>query len=1169
MGRQRQNGAALRSVLTRGLLVLLSLLLVCVLALALLLGTATGNRWLLEKASPFIPGELSLGEWHGSLLSGITLNGIDYRYQGLTVTLDRVSADMVPRALFNGWLELESLSLGTLHITLPPGDDTEPQPATLPDSLALPFGIRIDRLTVDAFQLNDTVLVSKLEADSLAAWRRFQIARLQTHTLANASVQATAQGKLTSPFDMQGTASWQLPLPENDTLQAPHATGQLTLAGPLSKLQVHHQLTGPVEMQSQGEWLIKDEQWQIALQHRWAAQALPLALPQPLSLGKGELATSGPLNALRLTGHTGLSSGERNVAIAVDSALIPSGITLHKFTVQDGDQTLASHGQVMFSPLSWDLDLSGDLNTALLHPLFPGQLAIDGHSQGQWDGDRWTLSPSKLALRGKVRQQALSLTSTLQSQTPNGKQQLQLSTQGHWGDNQLQASGQVWPQWQLRSDLKLSRLQQVYPGLTGNLAGQIQLQGSYSDPALSGQLTGNALGWKDWQIAQLQSRFTQLRLPQTTQQGDMTLSLNAGQITQNNTEQINALMVTANGSWAQHQLKANASRDDVSLETRLRGGLNPAGNAWQGTLSDTRLQHSRLGNWQQDTDSSVRLSAQSQSLSPFCLVQAPSQLCLQGSYGANNSANKNVVAEVQLTDLPLALANTLLDPTLTVHGSVNADLTLQGPLDNPEGQFSVQTRDAKITVNTADTPPPVEIEELTVQGKLANQRLNSKLTLTTALGNAQAQLEHGLDLDSSLQGDVAFNLDSLAFVELFTADLREVQGRIHGDFSLAGTVRQPIMNGAIKLQDGQALIPFLGVDIADLQVAIQGNPQGKLDITGSAQMGAGKLALNGSVDPSQNNIPLQLTLGGERLLAADRPDARILITPDLTLAGDLEGLSLSGSLAIPEAEIRPVEIPEGAITVSNDQVLVHQEGDSSSQLPVAMDVTLTLGDKVHFKGFGLDAMLGGTLQVEQKPQRPPQLNGELVIREGRYRAYGQNLSISDGQLIFQGPPDNPGLDIRAIRKIPSEGVVVGVQLSGTLQEPNASLFSDPSMEQSQAMSYLLTGRPLESGSKSEGNQIAQALALYGLERGSGVTEKIGDKLGVDDISVGSDWESDDAALMLGKQLSERLYLTYAVGLFDAISTVILRYTLTRSLHLEARSSSESNSIDLIWEKELR
>ena len=57
--------------------------------------------------------------------------------------------------------------------------------------------------------------------------------------------------------------------------------------------------------------------------------------------------------------------------------------------------------------------------------------------------------------------------------------------------------------------------------------------------------------------------------------------------------------------------------------------------------------------------------------------------------------------------------------------------------------------------------------------------------------------------------------------------------------------------------------------------------------------------------------------------------------------------------------------------------------------------------------------------------------------------------------------------------------------------------------------------------------------------------------------------------MLGKQLSDRLYLTYAVGLFDAVSTVMLRYTLTRQLHLEARSSTKANSLDLIWEKELQ
>jgi len=377
------------------------------------------------------------------------------------------------------------------------------------------------------------------------------------------------------------------------------------------------------------------------------------------------------------------------------------------------------------------------------------------------------------------------------------------------------------------------------------------------------------------------------------------------------------------------------------------------------------------------------------------------------------------------------------------------------------------------------------------------------------------------------------------------------------------------MDGNIRLHNGNALVPALGVAVTDLQMDVQGSPRGQLDVNGSATLGEGTLTLTGTLDPREWPATVNLSLDGQRLRVADRPDARVLLNPSLTLKGDLDELQLGGKLTIPEAEIQPTELPEGAVTVSQDQVLVHQEGEQQSGLPLGIDVIVNLGDKVHFKGFGLDAMLGGTLQVNQQPQQPPQLNGELVIREGRYRAYGQNLAISDGQLIFQGPPDNPGLDIRAIRKIPSENVVVGVQLSGTLQAPEASLFSEPGMEQSQAMSYLLTGRPLERGSKGDNNRIAQALALYGLEKGSGVTEKLGDKLGVDEISVGSDWETDDAALMLGKQLSDRLYLTYAVGLFDAVSTVMLRYTLTRQLHLEARSSTRANSLDLIWEKELQ
>lgn len=228
---------------------------------------------------------------------------------------------------------------------------------------------------------------------------------------------------------------------------------------------------------------------------------------------------------------------------------------------------------------------------------------------------------------------------------------------------------------------------------------------------------------------------------------------------------------------------------------------------------------------------------------------------------------------------------------------------------------------------------------------------------------------------------------------------------------------------------------------------------------------------------------------------------------------------------------------------------------------------LGLGSNVRFNGFGLDAKLGGNLQLLSAPARPVALTGELRIEEGRYRAYGQNLEIDRGLLIFQQRIDNPGLDIRAVRRIPSAGVLAGVAITGTLQSPQARLTSEPAMEESEIMAWLLTGRGLSAGSETDNAMIAQALAVYGLEKGSGVTEKIGDKVGLDEISVGSDWETTDASLMLGKQISDRLYLRYAIGLFDALSTVMLRYTVSRRVHLEAQSGGDQQSIDLIYQIE--
>ena len=124
------------------------------------------------------------------------------------------------------------------------------------------------------------------------------------------------------------------------------------------------------------------------------------------------------------------------------------------------------------------------------------------------------------------------------------------------------------------------------------------------------------------------------------------------------------------------------------------------------------------------------------------------------------------------------------------------------------------------------------IEQLSMKGQLQDQRLTSELTLVSDLASANASLEHGLDANGPLSGQVAFQLSSLSPLALLTTDLREISGQVRGDFALAGTLRQPLMDGNIRLHNGNALVPALGVAVTDLQMDVQGSPRGQLDVNG-------------------------------------------------------------------------------------------------------------------------------------------------------------------------------------------------------------------------------------------------------------------------------------------------------------------------------------------------
>jgi translocation and assembly module TamB len=189
---------------------------------------------------------------------------------------------------------------------------------------------------------------------------------------------------------------------------------------------------------------------------------------------------------------------------------------------------------------------------------------------------------------------------------------------------------------------------------------------------------------------------------------------------------------------------------------------------------------------------------------------------------------------------------------------------------------------------------------------------------------------------------------------------------------------------------------------------------------------------------------------------------------------------------------------------------------------------------------------------------------------------------------FQGPPENPGLDILALRTgLPPEAGEIGVSITRTAANPLIRLHSDPPLPDVQALSWLVLGRPAE---QSGADNVALARAAIGLLAGGGegLPTTLARQLGIDEISlrVGSVGEGSSLLprsgvagslrgdrvgggttygeiVTIGKRLNEALTVSYEQALAGAAGVVRVSYQLTRRLSLIARAGTE-NALDLVY-----
>jgi translocation and assembly module TamB len=636
--------------------------------------------------------------------------------------------------------------------------------------------------------------------------------------------------------------------------------------------------------------------------------------------------------------------------------------------------------------------------------------------------------------------------------------------------------------------------------------------------------------------------------------------------------ELDSATLTAHGRTREHAIGLRfASPGDPEqgipgFKARLAadGDYQESGRSWHGTLRETSIV---FPDDSADLLQPAALEAGPAGIraAPVCIETGEARLCVEGEWRAD-PASWRVLYSVQ--DWPLRrLLSTLLgwrefDGKLQASGwaarepgqpwTGGTTLALDEPtLDIPRNQF----RTDRVSLGSARLD--VFAESDAIRATLAVDVADS----TRLDGALKAAREPGRALlDLPLSGELRGESSAITAMPLFVPEIDRSDGELDARVAVSGTLGNPRFDGEFHVRNGRFDLYRTNLQLS--MVTLDGRFVGdELVIEGRGATARGELQLRGSFAWPDNVMTGSLRLWGEDLQVADTPDFRIVASPDLVFTAGRGGFDVNGEVRIPMARITPRELTT-TVTTSSDERIVGLEVEDlgpSTLERLRSRIRVELGDNVRVNSFGLRATLEGGVTVITRPGDVARGDGAIRVKEGEYKAFGQFVRIVRGVLSYEMTPLNePTLDLVAEREIRREDVTVSLNVRGTLADPFITLSSVPAMSQNEALSYLLTGRSintLQSGETASIDRAAESLALSG---GGLLLGGIGARVGLDEVTVEQTGE-DDTSVVLGKYLSPNLFVSYGISIAEAINTIKLRYTISRNWSLKAEAGLEQSA----------
>lgn len=472
--------------------------------------------------------------------------------------------------------------------------------------------------------------------------------------------------------------------------------------------------------------------------------------------------------------------------------------------------------------------------------------------------------------------------------------------------------------------------------------------------------------------------------------------------------------------------------------------------------------------------------------------------------------------------------------------------------------------------------------------------------------------------NAPLSGQLDARMPKLGVWSMLAPPGWRVGGTLEASLALSGSRDAPNWNGrlaadelslraaveGLDLRDGRLRATLSGRQLTLDEFTLHGGPGSKVRIPGrsgnlstvasEAAADGGEVALRGTASwgeptavPGGSGIRMNLQGQIRALRVLVRSDRQVTLSGDLQAGLQDRQVTVRGQLRTDRGVI--ILPPDTAPSLGTDVVVrsaakeraaaeaaarARERGEQQEAAalnnpqtarPPDIQIALDFGKDFAVQGHGITTRLEGQLDIRASGTgSPPRITGELRTASGMYRAYGQQLNVETGVLRFNGPYDNPQLDVLAIR--PNISQRAGVQIRGTASAPRVTLYSEPPLSDAETLSWIMLGRASAANGGEAILMQQAALALLGKLGADPSSGSLASRFGLDEIGFkgpNPNGELQESSVTLGKRLSQDFYVTYERSMAGTLGTLYLFYDLTQRLTLRGQAG-EHYGADLIY-----